>query len=211
MHKILLAIVAFSFNLPAHATQITADEASRARILTLTLEQVFDKPVDGGPSTVRPIVAAPDVTLPANLTAFGLPLSLKTRDAAKAEQLAWFVYISKVTLGSDQASVAYQTPYNGKFGTATFSKTDGQWTVQDHQRMHSSSGARFFYGELYEGTDCRDDSEMAKRWNTYKDAMEAAMARRPRSAESALPSTCPGKEFPDVLSYKQYKSIMLNK
>jgi hypothetical protein len=52
---------------------------------------------------------------------------------------------------------------------------------------------------------------MAKRWNTYKDALEAAMARRPRTAENALPSTCPGKEFPDVASYKQYKSLMLNK
>ena len=138
-------------------------------------------------------------------------LGLKTREAAKAEQLAWFVYVSKITLGPDQASVAYQTPYNGKYGTATFSKTDGQWTVQDHQRMHSSSGARNFYGELYEGTDCRDGSEMAKRWNTYKDAVEAAMARRPRSAESALPSTCPGKEFPDVAAYKQFKAMGLNK
>ena len=101
--------------------------------------------------------------------------------------------------------------YNGKYGTATFSKTDGQWTVQDHQRMHSSSGARNFYGELYEGTDCRDGSEMAKRWNTYKDAMEAAMARRARSPESALPSTCPGKEFPDVAAYKQFKAMGLNK
>ena len=60
MHKILLAIAALSFHLPAQATQITADDASRAAILTLTLEQVFDKPVDGGPSTGRPIVAAPD-------------------------------------------------------------------------------------------------------------------------------------------------------
>lgn len=211
MHKILLSLAALSFHLPAQATQIHADDASRAAILTLTLEQVFDKPVDGGPSTVRPIVAAPDVTLPANLTAFGQPLSLKTRDAAKAEQLAWFVYVSKITLGPDQASVAYQTPYNGKYGTATFSKTDGQWTVQDHQRMHSSSGARFFYGELYEGTDCRDGSEMAKRWNTYKDAIEAAMARRARTAENDLPSTCPGKEFPDVAAYKQFKSMRLNK
>jgi hypothetical protein len=211
MHKILLTIAALSFHMPAHATQITADDASRAQVLTLTLEQVFDKPVEGGPSTVRPIVAAPDVTLPASLTAFGTPLSLKTREAAKAEQLAWFVYVSKITLGPDQASVAYETPYNGKFGTATFSKTDGQWAVQDHQRMHSSSGARHFYGELYEGTDCRDGSEMAKRWNTYKDAMEAAMARRPRTAESDLPSTCPGKEFPDVAAYKQYKALMLNK
>lgn len=211
MHKILFAVAALSFHLPAHATQIAADDASRAAILTLTLEQVFDKPVDGGPSTGRPIVAAPDVTLPANLTAFGQPLSLKTREAAKAEQLAWFVYVSKITLGPDQASVVYQTPYNGKYGTATFSKTDGQWTVQDHQRMHSSSGARNFYGELYEGTDCRDGSEMAKRWNTYKDAMEAAMARRARSPESALPSTCPGKEFPDVAAYKQFKAMGLNK
>ena len=211
MHKILLAFLALSIYMPAHATQITADEASRAQVLTLTLEQVFDKPVEGGPSTVRPIVAAPDVTLPANLTAFGAPLTLKSREVAKSEQLAWFVYVSKITLGPDQASVAYQTPYNGKFGTATLTKTDGQWAVQDHQRMHSSSGARFFYGELYEGTDCRDGSEMAKRWNTYKDAMEAAMARRARTAEDALPSTCPGKEFPDAVAYRQYKAMMLNK
>ncbi len=74
MHKILLAVAALGFHLPAQATQISADDASRAAILTLTLEQVFDKPVEGGPSTVRPIVAAPDVTLPANLTAFGQPL-----------------------------------------------------------------------------------------------------------------------------------------
>ena len=211
MHKILLTIAALSFHMPAHATQITTDDAIRAQVLTLTLEQVFDKPVEGGSSTVRPIVSAPDLTLPPNLTAFGLPLTLKTREAAKSEQLAWFVYVSKITLGPDQATVAYQTPYNGKYGTATLVKTNGQWTVQDHQRMHSSSGARFFYGELYEGTDCRDGSEMAKRWNTYKDAIEAAMARRPRTADNALPSTCPGKEFPDVVAYRQYKAMMLNK
>jgi hypothetical protein len=211
MHKILLAFMALSFHTPAHATQITVDDAVRSQILTLTLEQVFDKPVEGGPSTVRPIVSAPELTLPANITAFGVPLTLKSRDAAKSEQLAWFVYVSKVASGPDQASVAYQTPYNGKYGTVTLVKTDGQWAIQDHQRMHSSSGARFFYGELYEGTDCRDGSEMAQRWNTYKDALEAAMARRARTAEDALPSTCPGKEFPDVAAYKQFKAMGLNK
>jgi hypothetical protein len=211
MHKILLAFLALSIHTPVHATQLTADDAIRAQVLTLTLEQVFDKPVEGGPSTVRPIVAAPDVTLPANLSTFGVPLSLKTREVAKSEQLAWFVYVSNITLGPDQASVAYQTPYNGKYGTANLINTDGQWAIKDHQRMHSSSGARFFYGELYEGSDCRDGSEMAKRWNTYKDALEAAMARRPRTAEDALPSTCPAKEFPDVVAYRQYKALMLKK
>lgn len=211
MHKILLAFMALSLHMPAHATQITAEDAGRSRILTLTLEQVFDKPVEGGPSTVRPIVSAPDVILPANLTAFGVPLTLKTRDAAKSGQLAWFVYVSKVALGPDQASVAYQTPYNGKYGTVMLAKTDGQWAIQDHQRVHSSSGARNFYGELYEGTDCRDGSEMAQRWNTYKDAMEAALTRRARTPENALPSTCPGKEFPDVIAYRQYKAMGLDK
>ena len=117
----------------------------------------------------------------------------------------------KVTLGPEQASVTYQTPYNGKYGTFTLSKTDGNWSIQDHQQMHSSSGARYFYGELYEGVACRDGSEMAKRWNMYKDAVEAAMARRARTPEDALPSTCPGKEFPDVASYKQFKAMRLNK
>ena len=192
-------------------TIAAADSDGLSKAISVSLENIFNKPVEGGPSTIRPIVSAPDVTLPLDITAFGLPISIKTRDDAKTEQLAWFVYISKVAFGPEQASVAYQTPYNGKYGTFTLSRTDGNWTIQDHQQMHSSSGARFFYGELYEGVDCRDGSEMAARWNMYKDAMEAAMTRRARTAENALPSTCPGKEFPDVAAYKQSKAMGLIK
>lgn len=212
MLKPFLAILISLLHMPAYAApDATTDADGLSKAISVSLENIFNKPVAGEPSTVRPIVSAPGITLPADITAFGQPITIKTRDDVRSEQLAWFVYVSKVTLGPEQASVAYQTPYNGKYGTFTLSKTDGNWAIQDHQQMHSSSGARYFYGELYEGVDCRDGSEMAKRWNMYKDAVEAAMARRARMPEDALPSTCPGREFPDVASYKQFKAMRLNK
>lgn len=173
------------------------------------LEQIFDKPKDeADASTLRPLVLAPGFASLASAQAYGRPLSIRSREQARAEQLAWFVYLSRAEGGPELIKLSYSTPYNGRYGTATLVKGAEGWTLQEHQKMHSSSGARFFYGELYDGAACRDGGEMARRWQYYLDAVQAMQARRPRTAFEALPTACPGKEFPDVAAWRQQKLLM---
>jgi hypothetical protein len=39
--------------------------------------------------------------------------------------------------------------------------------AESHDSYRSSSGARATYGKLYKGVACRDNTEMAYRWNYY--------------------------------------------
>jgi hypothetical protein len=109
---------------------------------------------------------------------------------------------------ADQVAVSYSTPYNGSYGKVVLARANGTWTIQQHDKMHSSSGARGFYGELYDGVDCRDGTEMARRWNSYIDAMAAIREGRKRADVEALPTTCPGREFPDVASRRQMMKLL---
>lgn len=176
--------------------------------LSLALEAIHQEPkgLDGSP--FQPVIVLADKV--AGVTAvkvFDTPAAVKSRGQARDGQLAWFVYLSGIDAAPAQLTVTYSTPYNGRFGTVIVRSTEGAWAVSDHQKAHSSSGARFFYGELYEGVTCRSGSEMARRWNMYADAVAAMNAKRPSTPLSELSTTCAGDTFPDVIAYQQAKAL----
>jgi hypothetical protein len=74
--------------------------------------------------------------------------------------------------------------------------SDLNLVVVDHKKSHSSSGSRFFYGELFDGVERRDGSEMAGRW-TYQQAMLASHAAGKRFDFSAsVPPSARARSLP---------------
>jgi len=177
--------------------------------LPIALQAIYEKPQGPGATLFKPIIVTAD-NLPnlGSVTVFDTPVSVKSRADAREEQLAWFLYISKIESTPDGLTLAYGKPYNGKSGTVILKNAGGVWEVADHKQMHSSSGARYFYGELYDGVKCRNGSEMARRWTMYVDVIDAMTAKRARTPEADLPTKCPGDTFPDVLSYQQMKKLL---
>ena len=176
--------------------------------LTLAFETIYGKAEGPGGGPFNPNVVVSDKVPALNRpTAFNIPLAIKSRDEARNEQLAWFVYVSGISVSETGLELKYDKPYNGYYGTVKLANSGGAWTLLEHQTAHSSSGARMLYGKLYEGVACRDGVEMALRWNGYIDAVEASKAKRPRKEHHELPTTCPGKVFPDVNAYILAKQL----
>ncbi|AWV06261.1 hypothetical protein [Marilutibacter maris] len=112
-------------------------------------------------------------------------------------QYATFFVLDKFRMQGRSASLEFNLPSNARFGVVNFQKTpDGTWEIADEEIMRSSSGSRAFYGELYEGVACRDDTEMAFRWNAYESSRG-----QPYSGK------CPGEEFPDVDDYRSVRAM----
>jgi hypothetical protein len=194
----------------AHAQAPARDLPAAA--LPAALEVIYEKAEGPGGVAFAPVIVVAD-TVPAlaNARAFDVPAVVKTRAQAREEQLAWFLYLSSVEETADTIKVSYMKPYNGNMGSVLLNRTDGKWVVAENKKMHSSSGARYFYGELYSDTKCRNGSDMAKRWNFYVDALDAMAAKRARTALADMPSNCRGEVFPDVVAYQQAKKIGLIK
>ncbi len=206
--KITFVAMAFlTINL-CHASESSASKNSMNAALSLAFETIYEKAEGPGGGPFNPVLVIADNVQPLDgVSAFKIPLVIKSRNTAKNEQLAWFLYVSKISFTETELELKYDKPYNGKFGTVKLAKTGETWALVDHQAMHSSSGARMFYGELYEGVTCKDGAEMALRWNGYIDAIEAFTAKRPRKELKDLPSKCAGDVFPDVAAYLQAKQL----
>lgn len=205
-----LAAAVACATIPAQAQAQTSSSSGWVpAAMTVALQEIYQTPSDS--ADFRPVVVVADGITTGELTVFDTAVAFKSRARAREEQLAWFVYLSKLEALAEGLSVSYWKPYNGGFGTVTLKSQDGAWVMADHKSMHSSSGARYFYGELYDGAECRDGSEMARRWNGYIDALDAMKARRPRLALADLPTRCPGAMFPDVAAYQQARKLGLIK
>ncbi len=210
--KIIPLLVAFLTISICHATESDPSKHSLDAALVIAFETIYEKAEGAGGGPFNPIVVVSDeVQSIRSASAFKIPLVIKNRDEAKSEQLAWFLYISSISFSEAALEMHYDKPYNGKFGSVKLTKTGGTWVLLDDQVMHSSSGARMFYGKLYEGVKCKDGAEMALRWNGYIDAVEAYTAKRPRKELKDLPTKCPGKTFPDVAAYLQAKQLGIAK
>ncbi len=208
---IMLAVVFLTVSL-CNASESSAPKNSLDTALIIAFETIYGKAEGAGGGPFNPLVVVSDeVQAFKSASAFNIPLVIKSRDEAKNEQLAWFLYVSKISFSESELELKYDKPYNGKFGTVKLAKTGDAWALLDHQVMHSSSGARMFYGKLYEDVKCKDGAEMALRWNGYIDAIEAFTAKRPRKELKDLPTKCPGKVFPDVAAYLQAKQLGIAK
>jgi hypothetical protein len=93
-----------------------------------------------------------------------------TQQELVAQQEAVFVLIKSTHRDAERNAlyVQYDIPSNASYGVLKVYPKDGVLVAERTDSYRSSSGARATYGQLYEGVACRDNSEMAYRWNTYE-------------------------------------------
>jgi hypothetical protein len=93
-----------------------------------------------------------------------------TQQELVAQQQAVFILITNAYPDAERNAlyVDYDIPSNASFGVLKVYPKDGVLVAERTDSYRSSSGARATYGKLYEGVACRDNSEMAYRWNTYE-------------------------------------------
>jgi hypothetical protein len=145
-----------------------------------------------------PLVVGDSVPLQGTITLSGANVRIHSRAEARNLQLAWFIYFSKVQQSGNQVVIGYQTPFNASSGTGTMERGVGGWKLVKDEKMRSSSGSRMFYGELYEGVVCRDNTEMARHTLSLGGGLRDAPAE----------AKCKSEEFPQVAQYRQMKKIM---
>lgn len=92
-----------------------------------------------------------------------------TQQELVAEQQAVFILITNARPDVERNAlyVDYDIPSNASFGVLKVYPKDGVLVAESHDSYRSSSGARATYGKLYKGVACRDNTEMAYRWNYY--------------------------------------------
>lgn len=92
-----------------------------------------------------------------------------TQQELVAEQQAVFILVENARPDPDRSAlyVNYDIPSNASFGVLKVYPKEGALVAETHDSFRSSSGARATYGKLYKGVDCRDNTEMAYRWNYY--------------------------------------------
>ena len=139
-------------------------------------------------------------------TAHGAPIHVVSRDQLRDEQLAYFIWFTRVEIDGDKAKVLHEQPSSGHFGNVMLARQEGSWKVTEKREAHSSSGARDSYGSLYDAVTCRDGTEMSGRWNYYQTMMQALAERKPFDYKASVTKVCPGSEFPEVTQYRKAKA-----
>jgi hypothetical protein len=92
-----------------------------------------------------------------------------TQQELVAQQQAVFILVDNARPDPERSAlyVNYDIPSNASFGVLKVYPKDGALVAESHDSYRSSSGARATYGKLYKGVACRDNTEMAYRWNYY--------------------------------------------
>lgn len=102
-----------------------------------------------------------------------------TQQELVAQQEAVFVLVNKAFPDPERSAlyVEYDIPSNASFGMLKLSPRNGVLVAEIVDSFRSSSGARATYGQLYQDVACRDNTEMAYRWNFYEGHGEGASGR----------------------------------
>lgn len=102
-----------------------------------------------------------------------------TQQELVAQQQAVFLLVHKAYPDPEHSAlyVEYDIPSNASFGVLKVSPSDGVLVTEVVDSYRSSSGARATYGQLYQNTACRDNTEMAYRWNFYEGRGNGASGR----------------------------------
>jgi hypothetical protein len=156
----------------------------------------------------RPVVVVLDDKGPQLIavSAFGEPVTVMSRAQARDEQRAWFVSLGPVTEVPGGLRIVLSQPATGSGNTLVLNRSGQGWSITSNESWHSSSGARYFFGEMYEGVACRDDTEMAQRWRFTEEAVEPLAAHKPMLSRPSS-GKCLGAEFPDVEAYRTMKRM----
>lgn len=213
MRKIIvIATAAVGLLLASAAQAAPLTPAEQSRLAGLMIEAVDGKaPADR--AAYRPVLVIDDgLPMIGGVTAFGAPVTVLSRTQARDQQRAYFIKLSKLSnleKTADGVVLIYGRLATAQSGRITFVRDGDGWKIAGHDSDHSSSGARYGYGELYDGVACRDGTEMAQRWNTAVQMQKAIEAGK--SFKDALsveaPAKCPGKEFPEVAVYRDMKAM----
>jgi len=93
-----------------------------------------------------------------------------TQQELVAQQQAVFLLVTKAAPDPERSAlyVEYDIPSNASFGVLKVYPKDGVLAAEVVDSYRSSSGARATYGKLYKDVACRDNTEMAYRWNFYE-------------------------------------------
>jgi len=92
-----------------------------------------------------------------------------TQQELVEQQQAVFLLVTKAYPDPDRNElyVEYDIPSNASYGVLKVYPEKGELVTKNFDSYRSSSGARATYGELYTGVACKDNTEMAYRWNYY--------------------------------------------
>lgn len=200
---IVTALVALA---PRAATAADATPNALPTVLGLALDTLNGKPKPEFEDKYRPVLVT-DAALPSphGIASFGKAVTVLTREQVRQQQLAWFVELKVSAQDADAVTLTYVDPATAHFGKLFYAKVDGKWALSKREDGHSSSGARNYYGALYEGVACKDGTEMAERWSWQAEMVKTLQAGKPLDPKAKPAPTCPGDEFPEVAAYRAAK------
>ena len=197
----------------AAASPVVAQTLSSADIadaVGVALAEIRTTPEPNSPTVVVRSQNTPDY---GPISISGRQAEVLTWDEARARQLAWFILLGPVRLTANGVQVVYSTPANGWGGHMDMQLDGSGWKIVDRYREHSSSGARYVYGEMYYQVECRNGSEMAKRQEIANEMMRL-VAEKTLPLRQVLeriydpkdyPGICTGQYFPEVNTYLELR------
>ncbi|MEC5387463.1 hypothetical protein VVD49_17160 [Uliginosibacterium sp. H3] len=186
-----LALAMFGF----HAAPLQARDASKRSPQELfeALVQRFSGVLLASPTRSSP---APDTAV-VLLEGKALPLGSRlqsttslrvlTQEQLVAEQRAVFIIVTQVGAQGPDILIDYEIPTNASSGTLRVQDQDEKLVFKSEDSYRSGSGSRATYARLYGGITCRDDTEMAFRYNFYALSRESGRCARPTFPESSSP------------------------
>jgi hypothetical protein len=187
----LLALAMFGF----HAAPLHARDASKhsAQELFEALVQRFSRVLLAGPTRSSPAPETAVVLLEGKALSLGSRLQstatwrVLTQEQLVAEQRAVFIIVTQLGAQGPDMLIDYEIPTNASSGTLRVQDQDEKLVFKAEDSYRSSSGSRATYARLYGGIACRDDTEMAFRYNFYALSRESGRCARPTFPESSSP------------------------
>ncbi|GLS93326.1 hypothetical protein GCM10007918_06170 [Piscinibacter gummiphilus] len=178
-----------------HAAPVHARDASsrNAQELFEALVQRFSRVLLASPTRSSPAPETAVVLLEGKALPLGPRLlstatwRVLTQEQLVAEQRAVFIIVTQLGAQGPDILIDYEIPANASSGTLRVKDQDGKLVFETKDSYRSSSGSRFTYARLYGGIACRDDTEMAFRYNFYALDRESGRCARPTFPDSSSP------------------------
>ncbi|HSD37447.1 MAG TPA: hypothetical protein VLC92_08045 [Rhodocyclaceae bacterium] len=186
-----LALTMFGF----HVAPLHARDASKhsAQELFEALVQRFSGVLLASPTRRSPAPETAAVLLEGKALPLGPRLQstatwrVLTQEQLVAEQRAVFIIVTQLGAQGPDMLIDYEIPTNASSGTLRAKDQDGKLVFEVEDSYRSSSGSRATYARLYGGIACREDTEMAFRYNFYALSRESGRCTRPTFPESSSP------------------------
>ena len=155
--------------------------------------QRYHKPLTGSPSRNGPRAERPTFVFTGKATRYlDQPYksgAFRVIDEKQliSEQRAVFMLVSQIGLDGDDLMMDYDIPNTASYGTLRLTLNEENIKVTAEDSYRSSSGSRATYARLYGGVACRDNTEMAWRYNFYAQDRESGRCHQPHFPSSESP------------------------